>query len=127
MLLLEEPNIYEYCPPSMKMEGIDAYLDVLKEEFKGPSKKAVQKCEEQIKKDYEVIPFVPKAGITTNFTEYPLKINYDVLTYLSFYLRQHKKLNMRVKEISYPNISRNSYLNVLAIFLYLYDDNLQNK
>ena len=79
MLLLEEPNIYEYCPPSMKMEDIDAYLDVLKEEFKGPSKKAVQKCEEQIKKDYEVIPYVSKAGMTTNFTEYPLKINYDVL------------------------------------------------
>ena len=34
MFLLEEPNIYEYCPPSMKMEDIDAYLDVLKEEFK---------------------------------------------------------------------------------------------
>jgi hypothetical protein len=72
MYLADEPDITS----RINVKDIETYLKALREGLKLPREIAVQKCEEEIKKDYAIFPFVPKLGMITNFTEYPLKVRY---------------------------------------------------
>eukprot|EP00943_MAST-04B_sp_MAST-4B-sp1_P009298 g9298.t1 len=72
MHLADEPDITS----TINVKDIETYLKALREGLKLPREIAVQKCEEEIKKDYAILPFVPKLGMITNFTEYPLKVRY---------------------------------------------------
>eukprot|EP00944_MAST-04C_sp_MAST-4C-sp1_P007154 g7154.t1 len=68
--LNEEPKI------SLKEEEVEAYLKALRDGFRSSGAKARESCEREIRKDYLSPTFVQKSGTATNFTEYPVKLNY---------------------------------------------------
>ena len=68
--LNEEPKI------SLKEEEVEAYLKAFRDGFRSSGAKARESCEREIRKDYLSPTFVQKSGTATNFTEYPVKLNY---------------------------------------------------
>ena len=72
--LIEDPKISSSS--QMKKEEVEAYLEALRHGFRSSGAKAREICEREIRKDYLTPPFVQKSGTTTNFTEYPMKLNY---------------------------------------------------
>ena len=72
--LIEDPKISSSS--QMKKEEVEAYLEALRHGFRSSGAKARESCEREIRKDYLSPTFVQKSGTTTNFTEYPMKLNY---------------------------------------------------